>query len=73
MNDKRIKEGVIQVNKAIRSMKLSGRQTNMNTKEEEEVALRQLISVIIPEWQEVNEKEKKERITIKKLWSGKRR
>eukprot|EP00965_Chrysotila_dentata_P033846 1126812-Pleurochrysis_carterae.AAC.1 len=71
MNDKQINEGVTQVNKAIRSMELSGRQMNLHTKEEEELALRQLISGIISEWQEENEKEKKGMITIMKLWTGK--
>eukprot|EP00965_Chrysotila_dentata_P036000 1198178-Pleurochrysis_carterae.AAC.2 len=34
MEDKRIKKGVIQVEKAIRSMELPGSQTNSNVKEE---------------------------------------
>eukprot|EP00965_Chrysotila_dentata_P243176 6205272-Pleurochrysis_carterae.AAC.5 len=60
--------GVIQVNRAIRSMEQSGRQRNMkNIKEEEELALRQLISGIILEWREVNEKGKKDTITTMKL------
>eukprot|EP00965_Chrysotila_dentata_P101796 3360663-Pleurochrysis_carterae.AAC.1 len=70
-NGKWINEGVIQVNKAIRSMELSGRQTNLSTKEEAELALRQLVSGIIPEWKEENEEEKKGAITIMKLWTGK--
>eukprot|EP00965_Chrysotila_dentata_P233045 6199349-Pleurochrysis_carterae.AAC.2 len=60
MNDKQINAGVIQVNKAIRSMEQSGRQKNMNIKEEEELALRHFITGIVPEWQEVNEKEKRD-------------
>eukprot|EP00965_Chrysotila_dentata_P197644 6178314-Pleurochrysis_carterae.AAC.1 len=42
MVDKRINEGVIHVNQAIRSMEPPGRQTNLNTREEKELALRQL-------------------------------
>eukprot|EP00965_Chrysotila_dentata_P141193 4667029-Pleurochrysis_carterae.AAC.1 len=62
MIDKQINAGVIQqVIKAIRSMEQSGRQMNMDIKEEEELALRQLISGIIPEWREVNEKGKNRR------------
>eukprot|EP00965_Chrysotila_dentata_P039278 1305090-Pleurochrysis_carterae.AAC.1 len=62
---------VIQVNKAIRYMEPPGRQMNLNTKEEEELALRQLISGITPEWQEVKEKDKRATNTIMKLWTGK--
>eukprot|EP00965_Chrysotila_dentata_P237874 6202173-Pleurochrysis_carterae.AAC.1 len=46
MSDKQINAGVIQVNKAIRSLEQSGRRIDLNTREEEELALRQLISGI---------------------------
>eukprot|EP00965_Chrysotila_dentata_P002563 83284-Pleurochrysis_carterae.AAC.2 len=52
-------------------MEQSERQTNTNNEEEQELALRQLTSGIIPEWQEDNEKEKRETVTTMKLWTGK--
>eukprot|EP00965_Chrysotila_dentata_P033225 1106413-Pleurochrysis_carterae.AAC.3 len=67
MSDKQNIAGVIQVNKAIRSMERPRRHTIMYIREEEELALRQIISGIITEGQEGNEKEKKETITAMKL------
>eukprot|EP00965_Chrysotila_dentata_P204609 6182433-Pleurochrysis_carterae.AAC.1 len=62
MNDKQNTEGVEQADKVIRAIERPmGRHTNINNKEEEELALRQMISGIIPEWQENNEKEGEEK------------
>eukprot|EP00965_Chrysotila_dentata_P143642 4746298-Pleurochrysis_carterae.AAC.1 len=45
------------------------RHMSLNIKEEE-LALRQMISGTIPEWQEANDKEKKGTIVTMKLWTG---
>eukprot|EP00965_Chrysotila_dentata_P241574 6204362-Pleurochrysis_carterae.AAC.2 len=46
------------------------RQANMRIKEEEELALRQMISGIIPEWQETENKREKGTIAMMRLWTG---
>eukprot|EP00965_Chrysotila_dentata_P026214 869353-Pleurochrysis_carterae.AAC.1 len=70
MCDKRSSAGVIQADKAIRALEQPRRQVNQSVREDEEQALRQMISGIIPEWQEVNDKEKRGSIEIMKLWTG---
>eukprot|EP00965_Chrysotila_dentata_P217388 6189957-Pleurochrysis_carterae.AAC.1 len=67
MSDKFNSDGVIQANKAIRALGQPSSQTNP---EDETLALRQIISGMIPEWQEVDEKEKKGTIENMKLWTG---
>eukprot|EP00965_Chrysotila_dentata_P046393 1541448-Pleurochrysis_carterae.AAC.1 len=71
MNDKQINAELIQVSKAIRSLEQTGRHIDPNTRKEEELALRQLISGIVPEWGEENGKEKTGTTTTMKLWTGK--
>eukprot|EP00965_Chrysotila_dentata_P147086 4856533-Pleurochrysis_carterae.AAC.1 len=51
----------------IRTTKEAG---NQNVREDEEQALRHMISGIIPEWKEVSVKEKRGTIEIMKLWTG---
>eukprot|EP00965_Chrysotila_dentata_P257393 6212872-Pleurochrysis_carterae.AAC.2 len=43
---------------------------NQGVREEEERALRQVVSGIIPEWQETSDKGKRETIEIMKVWTG---
>eukprot|EP00965_Chrysotila_dentata_P236656 6201442-Pleurochrysis_carterae.AAC.1 len=70
MRDKCISTGTEQEDKALRALELPRRQTNQDGREEEERALRQMISGIIPEWQETNIKEKRGIIEIMKLWTA---
>eukprot|EP00965_Chrysotila_dentata_P096882 3201837-Pleurochrysis_carterae.AAC.1 len=61
----------MQADKAIKALEQPRKYTNAHIKEEEALALRQMISGIIPEWQEANDKEKKGTITIMKCGRGK--
>eukprot|EP00965_Chrysotila_dentata_P261208 6214177-Pleurochrysis_carterae.AAC.3 len=70
MNDKQNKAGVTQADKAIRTLERSRKHRNPTIKEEEELALRQMISGIIPEWKEANDREKEETIAMMKSWTG---
>eukprot|EP00965_Chrysotila_dentata_P131097 4333601-Pleurochrysis_carterae.AAC.1 len=70
MRDKHNNEGVVQADDAIRALEQSGRQTNQEDRKDEEHALRQMISGIIPEWQEANAKEKRGTIETMKRWTG---
>eukprot|EP00965_Chrysotila_dentata_P184401 6087572-Pleurochrysis_carterae.AAC.2 len=70
MDNKRNNEGVIRADRAIRALELPRRHMNPGTREEEELALRQMISGIIPEWQEANDKEEKGTIALVSLWTG---
>eukprot|EP00965_Chrysotila_dentata_P172982 5708927-Pleurochrysis_carterae.AAC.1 len=70
MRDKHNIAGVLQVDKALRTLVQPGRQAIQNVSEDEELALRQMISGIIPEWKEASEKGKRDTIKIMKLWTG---
>eukprot|EP00965_Chrysotila_dentata_P133996 4431330-Pleurochrysis_carterae.AAC.1 len=70
MRDKHNRAGVIQADKAIRALEQPRRQTSQEAREDEEQALRQMITGIIPEWQEDNDKGKRSTIEIMKLWTG---
>eukprot|EP00965_Chrysotila_dentata_P191352 6174459-Pleurochrysis_carterae.AAC.1 len=70
MRVKHNNEGVIQAEKALRALENTGTQTNQGVREDEERALRQMISGIIPEWQETSDKGKRGTIEIMKLWTG---
>eukprot|EP00965_Chrysotila_dentata_P229773 6197388-Pleurochrysis_carterae.AAC.1 len=59
MNDINNREGVDQINKALRALEQPRRQTDQRLKEEEELALKQVISGIIPEWRSTDHKGKK--------------
>eukprot|EP00965_Chrysotila_dentata_P060506 2005569-Pleurochrysis_carterae.AAC.1 len=59
MSDINNSEGVEQATKALRALERPRRQTDLRLKEEEELALEQMISGIIPEWRDTdNEREK---------------
>eukprot|EP00965_Chrysotila_dentata_P040206 1335002-Pleurochrysis_carterae.AAC.1 len=70
MSDKQHSEGVLQTDKALRALEQPRRHTNLDIRKDEERALRQMISGIIPGWQEANDKEKRGTIAIMKLWTG---
>eukprot|EP00965_Chrysotila_dentata_P143155 4730120-Pleurochrysis_carterae.AAC.1 len=59
MSDKNNNEGVEQADNALRALERPRRQTDPRIKEKEELALGQMISGIIPEWQEADDKKKK--------------
>eukprot|EP00965_Chrysotila_dentata_P257956 6213056-Pleurochrysis_carterae.AAC.2 len=59
MNDINNSEGVEHASKALRALERPRRQTDLRLKEEEESALKQMISCIISEWRETDMKSKK--------------
>eukprot|EP00965_Chrysotila_dentata_P245282 6206462-Pleurochrysis_carterae.AAC.2 len=63
-------EGVEQTDIALRALEWPRRQTDPRLKEEEELALKQVISGIIPDWQETDTKRKKGVIALFRLWTG---
>eukprot|EP00965_Chrysotila_dentata_P074657 2466341-Pleurochrysis_carterae.AAC.1 len=63
-------EGVRLVTKARSALEWPRRQTEQRLKEEEELALKQIISGIIPEWDTTDNKRKKGVIALLRLWTG---
>eukprot|EP00965_Chrysotila_dentata_P237752 6202101-Pleurochrysis_carterae.AAC.4 len=61
MEDKQNSEGVVQADKAIQAIERPRRQSNPKIKEEEELALREMISGIVPEWKEAKDNKGEER------------
>eukprot|EP00965_Chrysotila_dentata_P196195 6177433-Pleurochrysis_carterae.AAC.1 len=70
MRDKHNNAGIIQVDKAFRALDHPRRQATQYVREDGELALRQMLSGIIPEWQEASDKGKRGTIEIMKLWTG---
>eukprot|EP00965_Chrysotila_dentata_P246550 6207228-Pleurochrysis_carterae.AAC.1 len=70
MYDTQSKKGEKQVEKAIQAIQQSRGHKDIMVKEVEELALRQTISGIIPEWQQVDDKREKGAIVVMKLWTG---
>eukprot|EP00965_Chrysotila_dentata_P193916 6176041-Pleurochrysis_carterae.AAC.1 len=64
MEDKQNNEGVIQMDKAIHAIEQPRGQMDPNIKEKEELALRQIIAGINPEWQEVSNEQEKNRTIL---------
>eukprot|EP00965_Chrysotila_dentata_P220115 6191583-Pleurochrysis_carterae.AAC.3 len=64
------REGVEQVNKALGALEQPRRQTDPRLKEEQELALKQVISGIISEWRDTNQKRKRGVITLLGSWTG---
>eukprot|EP00965_Chrysotila_dentata_P198091 6178580-Pleurochrysis_carterae.AAC.3 len=67
MRDKHNNAGVTQADKALRAIEQPRRQATKYVREDGEQALRQMVSGIIPEWQEVSDKGKRGTIEIIKL------
>eukprot|EP00965_Chrysotila_dentata_P063365 2100156-Pleurochrysis_carterae.AAC.1 len=63
-------EGVEQADKALRALEKPRRLMDPSNREEEELALRQIISGIIPELQETDNKKKKGVIARIRIWTG---
>eukprot|EP00965_Chrysotila_dentata_P171825 5669952-Pleurochrysis_carterae.AAC.1 len=59
MNDINNHVGVEQAHKALSALEWPTRQTDQRIKEEEELALKQMASGIIPEWNNTDVKRKK--------------
>eukprot|EP00965_Chrysotila_dentata_P167834 5542472-Pleurochrysis_carterae.AAC.1 len=70
MNDINNSEGAEQASKALRALERPRRQTDLRLKEEEESALKLMISGIIPEWRETDMKRKKGVIALLGSWTG---
>eukprot|EP00965_Chrysotila_dentata_P261310 6214210-Pleurochrysis_carterae.AAC.3 len=72
MNDTQNKKGEIniQAQKAIQAIQQARGHKDRKVREEEELALRQMISGIIPGWQQVDDKKKKGAILTMRLWTG---
>eukprot|EP00965_Chrysotila_dentata_P225985 6195118-Pleurochrysis_carterae.AAC.2 len=70
INNKHNNEGVIQAERALQAIDRHNKHINSKIKEEEELALRQMISGIIREWQEADNKEKKGTIAAMRMWTG---
>eukprot|EP00965_Chrysotila_dentata_P164151 5419618-Pleurochrysis_carterae.AAC.1 len=64
MNDIHNSEGVEQATKALRALEWPRRQTDPRLKEVEELALKQMIAGIIPEWQDRDNKRRKGVISL---------
>eukprot|EP00965_Chrysotila_dentata_P141136 4664744-Pleurochrysis_carterae.AAC.1 len=62
-------EGVEQSAKVLGALEGPRRQTNLMIKEEQELALEQLISGIIPKWRESDNKKKKGVMALFRLWT----
>eukprot|EP00965_Chrysotila_dentata_P016692 554010-Pleurochrysis_carterae.AAC.1 len=63
-------EGILQANETINATEQPRRQVDLKNKKEEELALRQMISGITPEWREADDKDKKKAIAAMRLWMG---
>eukprot|EP00965_Chrysotila_dentata_P075553 2495409-Pleurochrysis_carterae.AAC.1 len=70
MNNINHNEGVEQANKALSALEWPRRQTDQRLKEEEESALKEMISGIIPEWNNTDNKREKGVIALLRLWTG---
>eukprot|EP00965_Chrysotila_dentata_P211725 6186610-Pleurochrysis_carterae.AAC.1 len=71
MEDEQSNEGVTQAERAIiKALARPRRHSSPKIKEEEELALRQMISGIMPEWKEEKDVEKKGTVATMSLWTG---
>eukprot|EP00965_Chrysotila_dentata_P057444 1905592-Pleurochrysis_carterae.AAC.1 len=70
MSDINNSEGVEQATKALCASEWPRKQTDLRLKEEEELALKQMISGIIPEWRDTDNKRKKGVIALLRSWMG---
>eukprot|EP00965_Chrysotila_dentata_P065304 2163967-Pleurochrysis_carterae.AAC.1 len=70
MSDINNTEGIEQATKALCALERPRKQMDLRLKEEEELALKHMISGIIPEWRETDNKRKKGVITLLRLWTG---
>eukprot|EP00965_Chrysotila_dentata_P081427 2688381-Pleurochrysis_carterae.AAC.2 len=70
MIDTQNRKGEMQAEKAIQAIQWPRGHTDRKVKEEEELALRQMISGIIPEWQQANDTKRKGARVMMKSWTG---
>eukprot|EP00965_Chrysotila_dentata_P149601 4940420-Pleurochrysis_carterae.AAC.1 len=70
MSDIKNNEGAEQTTKALSALEWPRRQTDLSLRKEEELALKQMISGIIPEWCDTNFRRKKGVIALLRSWTG---
>eukprot|EP00965_Chrysotila_dentata_P174536 5761181-Pleurochrysis_carterae.AAC.2 len=70
MRDMNNNEGTEQATKALSALNWPRRQTDLSLREEEELALKHIISGIIPEWCDTNNTRKKGVIALLRSWTG---
>eukprot|EP00965_Chrysotila_dentata_P053604 1778408-Pleurochrysis_carterae.AAC.1 len=70
MRDINNNEGAEQATKALSALDWPRRQMDTSLREEEELALKQMISGIIPEWCDTNDKRKKGVVALLRSWTG---
>eukprot|EP00965_Chrysotila_dentata_P020630 683290-Pleurochrysis_carterae.AAC.1 len=70
MSDINNTEGIEQATKALCALERPRQQTDIRLKEDEELALKQMISGSIPEWRETDNKREKGFITLLRSWTG---
>eukprot|EP00965_Chrysotila_dentata_P160723 5307321-Pleurochrysis_carterae.AAC.2 len=70
MSDINNSEGVEQASKALRALERPRRHADPRLQEEEELALRQIMAGIIPEWHDVNNKRRKGILALLRIWTG---
>eukprot|EP00965_Chrysotila_dentata_P223155 6193409-Pleurochrysis_carterae.AAC.3 len=69
MNDINNSEGVEQAVKALGALERPRRQTDPKIREENELALKQMVAGLIPEWQEADQKREKGVIALLRTWT----
>eukprot|EP00965_Chrysotila_dentata_P232001 6198705-Pleurochrysis_carterae.AAC.1 len=70
MSDINNSEGVEQASKALRALERPKKQTDPRLKEEEKMALKEMISGIIPEWRETDNKRGNGVVALLGSWTG---
>eukprot|EP00965_Chrysotila_dentata_P237372 6201866-Pleurochrysis_carterae.AAC.1 len=70
MMDTKNRKGEIQAEKALQAIQWPRGHKDRKVMEEEELASRQMISGIMPEWQQVEDTQKKGAVVMMKLWTG---
>eukprot|EP00965_Chrysotila_dentata_P181247 5983004-Pleurochrysis_carterae.AAC.4 len=70
MSDINNSEGAEQATKALSALEWPRRQMDLSLREEEELALKQTISGIIPEWWDTNNRRNNGVIALLRSWTG---
>eukprot|EP00965_Chrysotila_dentata_P147572 4872291-Pleurochrysis_carterae.AAC.1 len=70
MNETQNKKGEIQAEYAIHAIQPVRGYSDRKVREVEELALKQMVSGIIPEWQHLDDKKRKGAIATMRLWTG---
>eukprot|EP00965_Chrysotila_dentata_P093505 3089145-Pleurochrysis_carterae.AAC.1 len=70
MNETQNRKGEIQAEYAIQAIQPVRGHSDRKVRELEELALKQMVSGIIPEWQQLDDKKRKGAIATMRLWTG---